>query len=95
MMVHRIALSDTAALDIKVFMAIEDLFNYSLAVTQLQTLFRKCESLDCQNGSLLQAYAMMALSDMYVLLNDTEQALECIYNSRSVCFVAAPSYLTS
>ena len=94
-MVCRIALSDTAALDIKVFMAIEDLFNYSLAVTQLQTLFRKCESLDCQNGSLLQAYAMMALSDMYVLLNDTEQALECIYNSRSVCFVAAPSYLTS
>ena len=94
--VSRIASSDIANLDIRLYMSIENLMSYySYDVAQGEELFKKCQALDCQNGSLLQAYVMLSLANSYSHNRENEKALECIRYSRSVCCVATPSYLTS
>lgn len=98
MIMSRVTSSDSTNLDIRLYMLIykasERPFDVQ-TITQLEELFQKSHSLDNQNGFLLQADAMMALSQTYSFQGRTEKSLECIRHSRSLCFEVAPSHLTS
>ena len=98
MIMSRITSSDSTKLDVKLYMSIskatEKGFNVQ-TITELEELFQRCQSLDSQNGFLLQALAMMCLSQSHSFQGRTEKALQCIHHSRSVCWEAAPSHLTS
>ena len=98
MIMSRITSSDSTKLDVKLYMSISKATEKGFdvqTITQLEELFLKCQTLDSQNGFLLQALAMMCLSQSHSFQGKTEKALECIHHSRSVCFEAAPSHLTS
>ena len=96
--ISKITSSDSTKLDMKLYMlmskATEKPFEPQ-TITQLENLFRQSQTLDCQNGFLLQALAMMCLSQTHSFQGRTEKALECMHHSRSVCLEAAPSHLTS
>jgi len=68
MIMSRVTSSDSTNPDIKLYMLIYKATEKAFAVqtiTQLEELFQKSHSLDNQNGFLLQADAMMALSQTY------------------------------
>ena len=94
-LVSMVTSSDNVPLDIKLYLSIEQLLNYSFDIVDIEEVLQKCQSLDCQNGHLLQAHAMVTLADIYLRTGDHEKALECIHDSKSLCFTAAPSYITS
>ena len=98
MIMSRVTSSDSTNPDIKLYMLIykatEKAFNVQ-TITQLEELFQKSHSLKYQNGYLLQAVAMMSLSQTHSFQGRTEKSLECIRHSRSLCLEIAPSYLTS
>ena len=82
--------------DIGLFMSIGDLITFRIHnVAQSEELLQKCKIVDSQNRLLLEAYAMMEVASSYSFSGDTEKALDCIQHSRSICFDAAPSYLTT
>ena len=64
-------------------------------IAEGEELLKKCQTLDCQNGDLLEAYITVTLSTLYSDKGDEEKSLELIRHSRSACCCAAPSYLTS
>ena len=86
--------SDNVPLDIKLHLSLEQLLYYTRNIVEVRKILQKCQSLDCQNGHLLQAHAMVTLADSYLNTGDHEKALEYIHDSRSLCFTAAPSYIT-
>ena len=87
--------SDNVALDIKLYLSLEQLLGCSHNIVKIKEILQKCQSLDCQNGHLLQAHAMVTLAVSYLIASDYEKALECIHDSKSLCCTAAPSYITS
>ena len=86
--------SNNVSLDIKLYLSLEQLLNFSFNIVEVEEILQKCQSLDCQNGHLLQAHAMVTLADSYTYTGDHEKALDCIHVSKSLCFTAAPSYIT-
>ena len=94
----KITSSDRTKLDVKLYMsmsrATEKPFDPQ-SILQVEEFFQKSQSLDSRNGFLLQALAMMCLSQMHVLQGKTDRALDCIHHSRSLCLEIAPSHLTS
>lgn len=95
MIMSRITSSDSTKLDVKLYMSISKATEKGFdvqTIAQFEELFLKCQTLDSQNGFLLQALAMMCLSQSHSFQGKTEKALECIHHSRSVCFEAAPSH---
>ena len=93
-LVSMVTTNGNVPLDIKLYLSLEQLLSYSLNIVEVEKILQKCQSLDCQNGHLLQAHAMVTLADSYLNTGDHEKALECIYDSKSLCFTAAPSYIT-
>ena len=86
--------------EIKLFLSLEHLLCFSCnknieMVERVENILQKCQSLNSQNGQLLQAFGMVILADTYSHEKDHKKALECIRDSKSLCFVAAPSYITS
>ena len=94
-LVSMVTSSDNVSLDIKLYLSLEQLID-SFNIVEVGKVLQKCQScaLDCQNGHLLQAHAMVALAGCYFNTGNHEKALECIYDSKSLCFTAAPSYIT-
>ena len=99
MIMSRITSSDsTAELDVKLYMSVTKATEKSFdpqTIVQLEELFQRSQSLDSNNGFLLQALIMMSLSQTHSFQGRKEKALECIHHSRSICLEAAPSHLTS
>ena len=93
-LVSMVTSSDNVPLDIKLHLSLEQLLYYTRNIVEVRKILQKCQSLDCQNGHLLQAHAMVTLAESYLNTGDHEKALECIRDSRSLCFTAAPSYIT-
>ena len=83
--------------EIKLFLSLEHLLCFSSyrIIETVENILQKCQSLNSQNGQFLQAFALVILADTYSHSNDHKKALECIRDSRSLCFSAAPSYITS
>ena len=94
-LVSKVTSNDYVSLDIKLYLSIEQLHKYSVNNVEAEAILRKCQSLACQNGYLLQAHAMVILAYSYSHTGDHEKALECIHDSRSLCIIAEPSYITS
>ena len=93
-MVSRVVSNRGIELDIRLFVSAEFIC-YTRDIAEGEELLEKCQALDCQNGDLLEAYIAMTLSTFYSDKGDKEKSLELIRRSRSACFYAAPSYLTS
>ena len=87
--------SDNVELDIRLYISALNVTDSSYDIAQGEELLKKCQTLDCQNGSLLQAYCLMSLATLYYDNGDKEKASEYIHYARSECYGAAPSYLTS
>ena len=87
--------SDNVELDIRLYISALNVTDSSYDIAQGEELLKKCQTLDCQNGSLLQAYCLMSLATLYYDNGDKEKASEYIHYARSKCYGAAPSYLTS
>ena len=95
-LVSMVSSSDNVSLDIKLYLSLKHLLAYPLDIVEVEKILRKCQSLNCQNGHLLQTHAMLTLAFSYLHIDgDHEKALECIHESKSLCFTAAPSYTTS
>ena len=92
-LVSMVKSSDNVSLDIKLCLSLEQLSD-SCSIVEVEKILQKCQSLDCQNGHLLQAHAMATLAISYFKTGDHEKALKCIQDSKSLCFTAAPSYIT-
>ena len=71
--------SDNVPHDIKLCLSLEQLLGDSLNIVKVENILQKCQSLDCQNGHLLQAYAMVILAGSYFNTGDHEKAVECIH----------------
>ena len=93
-LVSRIASNKEIELDIRIFVSAEFVRN-SRDIAEGEELLKKCQTLDCQNGDLLEAYIAVTLSALYSDKGDKEKSLELIRRSRSACYHATPSYLTS
>ena len=91
----RLLSSDRVELDIRLYISALNVTDSSHNIEQGEELLKKCQTLDCQNGSLLQAYCLMSLATLYYDNGDKEKASEYIRYARSECYGAAPSYLTS
>ena len=91
----KLSSSDNVDLDIRLYISALNVTDSSYDIAQGEELLKKCQTLDCQNGSLLQAYCLMSLATLYYDNGDKEKASEYIQYARSQCCVAAPSYLTS
>ena len=91
----RLLSSDRVELDIRLYISALNVTDSSHDIEQGEELLKKCQTLDCQNGSLLQAYCLMSLATLYYDNGDKEKASEYIRYARSECYGAAPSYLTS
>ena len=91
----RLLSSDRVELDIRLYISALNVTDSSHNIEQGEELLKKCRTLDCQNGSLLQAYCLMSLATLYYANGDKEKASEYIHYARSECYGAAPSYLTS
>ena len=81
-------------LDIRLFMLTEFIRN-SRDTKKGEELLEMCQTPDCENGDLLQAYVAVTLSTLHSDKGDKKKSLELIHRSRSACCRAAPSYLTS
>ena len=92
-LVSMVSSSGDIPLDIKLYLSLEQLID-SLDIVEVEKILPKCQSLDCQNGHLLQAYSLVTLANSYSYTGDHEKTLECIRDSKSLCFAAAPSYIT-
>ena len=93
-LVLKIALNDKIELDLRIFVSAEFIRN-SRDITEGEELLKMCQTLECQNVVLLEAYIALTLSTLYSDKGDNEKSLELIHCSRSACCCAAPSYLTS
>ena len=93
-MVSKIISNDRIELDIRLFVSTEFIRN-SRDIAEGEELLKKCQTLDCQNGDLLEAYITVTLSTRYSNKGDNKKSLELNHRSRSACYCAAPSYLTS
>ena len=97
MIMSRISSSDSVKPDIKLYMsmskATEKPFD-AQTIPLLEELFQRSQSLDNQNGFLLQGLAMLCLSQTHSFQGRSEKALDCLRYSRSICFEVAPSHLT-
>lgn len=88
----------TAAPEVKLHMSISKATERLFApqtVTELEELLQQSRSMSSSNGFLLEALALMALSQVHSVQGKNEKALEYIHHSRSICLEAAPSHLTS
>ena len=79
-LVSMVTSSGNVPLDIKLYLSLEKLFYYSSDIVhvEVEKILQKCQSLDCQNGHLLQAHAMVTLADSYLLTGDHKKALELV-----------------
>ena len=88
--------SNNIPLDIKLCLSIDKHLGHLANILEVEKILQKCQSLDGQNRHLLQAHAMVILAYSYSYkAGDHEKALECIHASKSLCFTAEPSYITS
>ena len=100
--VSKIISMDDVPLDIKLYLSLEQLLEIGDSlrdqgkdiIVEVNEVLQRCKSLDSPNSDLLQAHALVTLANSYSQTHDYEKALECIRNSRSLCFTAAPSYIT-
>ena len=60
-MVSRYISSKNYEEDVQLFITIDDLLRFSVKAMSAKSLVQRCISCDCQNGFLLQAYAMVIL----------------------------------
>ena len=98
MIASMITSGSDVALDMKLYMSVTKATERSLspqAITELEEIFQRSQSMESHNGFLLEALIMMALSQVHSLQGNKGKALECIHHSRSICLEAAPSHLTS
>lgn len=94
-MVSRYISSKNYEEDVQLFITIDDLLRFSVKAMSAKSLVQRCISCDCQNGFLLQAYAMVVLSDKYSRQGRTKKAFKYMEYCRSACRVVEPSYLST
>ena len=56
-LVSMVTSSDNVSLDIKLYLSLEKLLSELYTIVEVEKIIQKCQSLDCQNGNLLQAHA--------------------------------------